>query len=98
VQSRVAVGPAVQSMVPASDAPGEQAGAITELPVEQTPDPLAISPKGTMTGDSYFGFPLAFWSDIGTPPFSKCIYLVSHLKTTSCIPFPLDNSNINICE
>jgi hypothetical protein len=36
---------------------------------------MAISPKGTMIGDSYFGFPFAFWFDIRTPPFANCIYL-----------------------
>ena len=59
VQSRPAVEPAEQSAVGESEAPGTQA-ATTELPVVQNPDPLAISPKGTRIGDSYFDFPLTF--------------------------------------
>jgi hypothetical protein len=61
VQSRVAVLPAVQSSTAESAAPGTQAGGKTPLPASQSPDPLAISPKGARTGDSYF--------DIRIPPF-----------------------------
>lgn len=69
VQSRVAYPPAEQSRSPAGATPQVQATAAasappavqvmrveTELPAVQTPDPLAISPKGTRIGDSYFDF------------------------------------------
>ena len=54
VQSRVAVLPAVQSRTAESAVPGAQAGAMTPLPASQSPDPLAIAPKGARIGDSYF--------------------------------------------
>jgi hypothetical protein len=69
VQSLVAVRPAVQSSVPPTTDPPTVQVAGTELPVSQTPDPFAISPNGTTIGDSYFDFPLAFWSNILTSPF-----------------------------
>jgi hypothetical protein len=54
VQSCDAVGPAVQSI----------SEVVGELPFEQIPDPLAIAPNGTRTGDSYVDLPLAFCPDI----------------------------------
>ena len=74
VQVVVASAPAVHAGAGVAAPPAVQAAA-PPLPAVQAPDPLAISPKGTRTGDSYFDFPLAFWSDIAKPPFSKCIYL-----------------------
>jgi hypothetical protein len=70
----------------ASAAPAEQNTAATVVPakqfpvvefkaddpVEQTPDPLTISPKGTRIGDSYLGFVLKFWSDIINTSFLYC--------------------------
>jgi len=83
VQSCVTPTPATQSdipgrtQVPTVQVPISPHGTppTTALPTPQTPDPLARPPKGTRTGDSYFDFPLAFWSDIWTPPFANCIYL-----------------------
>lgn len=82
MQSCDAAPPAVQSVIPGrTQGPTAQVPIpphgppTTALPAEQTPDPLAISPKGTRMGDSYFDFPPVFWFDIWEPPFSECIYL-----------------------
>jgi hypothetical protein len=63
VQVVVASAPAVQAGCGVAAPPAVQAGA-PPLPAVQDPDPLAISPKGTRTGDSYFDFPFTSWSDI----------------------------------
>lgn len=48
--------PPLPPPLPPTALPLEQAAGTTELPVVQTPDPLAIDPNGTATGDSYFSF------------------------------------------
>ena len=65
VQAVVAVEPAVQLIGDVcTPTPAEQAVGAPPLPAPQAPDPLAIPPNGTRIGDSYFDFPLTFWSDI----------------------------------
>jgi hypothetical protein len=89
VQSCDAAAPGAQSVIPGrTQGPTVQkpiaphtTPPATELPAEQTPDPLAISPKGTRMGGSYFDFPLVFWFDIINTSLSECIY-ISYPKTT----------------
>ena len=65
VQVVVASAPAVQAGAGAPTIlPAEQVGVAPPVPAVQAPDPLATSPKGTRTGDSYFDFPLTSLSDI----------------------------------
>jgi hypothetical protein len=70
VQSRDAVLPAVQSITAESAAPGAQEGATTPLPASQSPDPLAISPKGARIGDSYFDIFISSLFNIKISPLS----------------------------
>jgi hypothetical protein len=93
VQSRVAVKPAVQSIgpplsaapaaqpvgPPLSAAPAAQPVGTTELPVVQAPDPLAIPPRGTRTGDSYLDFVEAGFLGITNSFFNNC----RHFRTFS---------------
>jgi hypothetical protein len=67
--------PPAEQNTAATVAPGKQFPVVefrAAVPTAQTPDPLAISPKGTRIGDSYFGFPLEFWSDIMNTSFLYC--------------------------